>query len=59
MFLEEEEVRKGLWRGKRSEERWEKDEEKKKEKRKTKMSALLLPFKLILVCILVGNTLPV
>ena len=40
MFLEGEEVRRGLLREKRSEERLEKDEQKKKEKRKRRASVL-------------------
>jgi hypothetical protein len=44
VFLEEQEVRGGLLRGNRSEERLEKDEDKKKEKRKRKASVLPLPI---------------
>jgi hypothetical protein len=40
VFLEEEDVRRGLLRGRKSEERWEKDEGKKKEKRKRRASVI-------------------
>jgi hypothetical protein len=55
VFLEEEEVRRGMLGGKKREEGREKGEEKKKEKRKRKASILLLPLRYDLVCILVGT----
>jgi hypothetical protein len=51
VYLEGEEVRKGLLRGRKSEKRREKDEEKNKEKKKKSERFLLLPFKYDLVCI--------
>jgi hypothetical protein len=57
VFLEGEEVRGGLLRGKKSEERLEKDEEKKKEKRKKEKEERVfsLPLQYDLVCIQVGT----
>jgi hypothetical protein len=47
VFLEDEEIRRGMLRGKRSQERWENDEGKKKEKRKRRTSVLLYLLSMI------------
>jgi hypothetical protein len=55
VFLEEEEVRRGVLRGWRREERLEKHEGKKKKKEKERASVLLVPLQHDLVCMLVGT----